>query len=86
MALMQQPMRGPPWRRKDNLRFGLRPGAPLSSSTQRSFQRISETGAVISEFSPFTPPMAYQFPMRNRIIVGLSSGVLVVEAALKAGL
>ena len=37
-------MRGPPWRRKDNLRFGLRPGAPLSSSTQRSFSTYFRNG------------------------------------------
>jgi DNA processing protein len=47
--------------------------------------RIAERGMIVSEYPIGTPPLAPNFPRRNRLIAGLAQGTLVVEAALQSG-
>ncbi|MFO7461973.1 MAG: DNA-processing protein DprA [Desulfatiglandales bacterium] len=54
-------------------------------SNRRLFEDITVKGAVITEFPPETPPEPRNFPIRNRIISGLSKGVVVVEATMNSG-
>lgn len=78
---------------KAALRAGAKTVAVLGSGVDVCYPRknkklmeeICENGAVISEFVPGTPPDKYNFPIRNRIISGLSLGVVVVEAPERSG-
>jgi DNA processing protein len=52
---------------------------------KKLFDAIAQNGAVITEYPPGTQPVPYHFPERNRIISGISYGVVVVEAGVKSG-
>ena len=54
-------------------------------SNQVLYGRIQERGCVLSEYAAGTPPLARQFPARNRIISGMARWVVVVEAREKSG-
>lgn len=76
------------------LRAGGRTIAVLGTGADRAYPRehhrlygemLDRGSLIVSEFVPGTPPLAPHFPRRNRIISGLSLGVLVVEAAPESG-
>lgn len=54
-------------------------------SNQALFRDVEQYGCILSEFPPGYPPSKWTFPKRNRIISGLSNGVLVIEAPEKSG-
>ncbi len=51
----------------------------------RLMRQIEAQGAVLSQFAPGTPPLAYNFPTRNRTLAALALGVVVVEAGERSG-
>jgi DNA processing protein len=67
--------------------------AVLGSGLDRIYPRehaalareIAQDGLVVSEYPPGTPPLAFHFPMRNRLISGLSRAVVVIEASEQSG-
>jgi len=54
-------------------------------SNRRLHEQLARDGCVVTELPPGTPPLKGNFPVRNRLISGLSRGVLVVEAAMESG-
>lgn len=55
------------------------------AENRRLYNQIIEKGGIISEYPPGAQPLPHHFPVRNRIISGLSRGVLIVEASEKSG-
>jgi DNA processing protein len=54
-------------------------------ANRRLFRRIEERGLIVSELPPGTPPRPERFPVRNRIISGLTCGTVIVEATSRSG-
>lgn len=52
---------------------------------KRLYDEVIERGAIVTELLPKTPPLAANFPARNRILSGISRGVVVIEAAERSG-
>ena len=55
------------------------------SANKDLLEKVIAKGLAISEYPPETVPKPYQFPVRNRIIAGLSKGVLIVSGGIKSG-
>jgi DNA processing protein len=62
---------------------GIDVGYPRSSADL--IERIAQTGSVVSEYAPGVPAEPHRFPARNRIVVALSSALVVVEGAALSG-
>ena len=58
---------------------------PYPSGNSRLFERVAEQGLLISEGPPGMAPHRHRFLMRNRLIAALSTGTVIVEAALRSG-
>ncbi len=65
--------------------MGTGPDYRYPNSNRSLADEIVQNGALVSEFPLGTPPLAENFPRRNRIISGMSLGVVVTEAALRSG-
>lgn len=55
------------------------------ASNRKTWKEIINTGLVLSEYPPGTPPKPFRFPERNRIIAGLATALIVVEARERSG-
>jgi DNA processing protein len=65
--------------------WGTGPGRIYPAEHRELAGAIASNGALISEYLPQTPPRKHHFPERNRIIAGVASAVVVVEAAARSG-
>jgi DNA processing protein len=65
--------------------MGTGPEQIYPDSNRKLAEELATRGCLVSEFPLGTPPLPANFPRRNRLISGLSHGVLVVEAALRSG-
>jgi len=65
--------------------LGCGPDLAYPPENRSLMESIVHSGAVISEFPPGTTPNPRHFPRRNRVIAGLSLGVVVVQASMKSG-
>ncbi len=65
--------------------LGSGPDVIYPGEHRRLAEEIIEAGAIVSEHPPGSPPDAQNFPARNRIISGMSLGVVVIEAPLRSG-
>jgi DNA processing protein len=55
------------------------------SENRSLFEKVGQEGCILTEYTPGELPLQHHFPARNRIIAGLSKGVLVVEASQRSG-
>jgi len=58
---------------------------PYPRRNRAIYGRIAESGLIVSEYPPGTPPAPWRFPARNRVIAALSDAVVVVEARARSG-
>jgi DNA processing protein len=65
--------------------LGTGPDRVYPSRNRQLAHEIAEKGLLLTEFPPGVPPVAGNFPRRNRLIAALAKGVLVVEAAVESG-
>lgn len=65
--------------------LGCGPDVCYPEENRSLYDEIRQTGAIVSEFVPGTGPERFHFPERNRLISGLSQGVVVVEAGERSG-
>lgn len=65
--------------------LGCGPDICYPRCNRKIYERLMKEGVLLSEYPPGTPPVAFHFPLRNRLISALSDVVLVVEAREKSG-
>ncbi len=65
--------------------FGCGVDVVYPKNNVKFYHQMLEKGCIISEFAPGTKPEPFRFPVRNRIISGISMGIVVVEAREKSG-
>lgn len=65
--------------------LGCGPDVIYPASSNRLYRKIIESGRIVTEFPPGTRPLKYHFPLRNRIISGISRCVVVIEAGERSG-